>query len=1325
MPTRRMMLEPLEARENPGNLRLDNVVLVDGNNNPISNVVTGQQVVVRAEWTMSGFSTQENYVVRFRLGGVDFDSSVLTTQSGTSTWNWYRYLWIAKPGVNSVTVTVDGASAIAESNEADNSQTFDVTPTTPVGPSIKFVWPVSSKPTQAWKVNNYADIDPRSGFAQDYRGGEFQYDGHDAFDIDTGTHTQMDLGVPIVAIAPGTVTYIEDGYFDRETTGNNRPGNHVWIDHGGGWKALYYHLAANSITVKVGDTVSANQLIGLMGSSGSSTQAHLHFNVYFNNALVETMYSPAAYFATPPVYQGEASPVVIANGVSNEAVWTDFKEGPSNVAVFPTSKGWDAWAWFSVANFPTGQPARIEWYRPNGTLSHFYTHSPSQQRGGSYAWITGAGTYSPHPGLWNVVMTIGGKEVARSQFRVVTGTGEPEVRVRESGVLVVDERTTPFDFGSVASGASAPTKTFTIENHGAEPLNLSGPQLPTGFSFVGSFPSTVNAGSSQTFTVRMDTATAGSKFGSIRFNTNDSDEASYNFLLKGIVTGTVPTGTPTVTVPGPAIAYRQGSAPSLIAPSATIFDTDHPNFGTGQLQVEIVHGGSSFDRLEIRSVGNGVGEVSVSGSQVSFEGAVVGTISGGIGAPMTVTFNGIATPAIAQAVLRNVTYRTVAPTNDLRARFLTVTVTDPDGKFNTGDFKRIVPYVDPVNDAPTVLGVTPQLNPVTESDPNPPGQSVASFLAASVSDPDQFDPIGIAIVGRATGLVGEWQYSLNGGVSWASMGNPSSSAARLLRPTDWVRFVPTTGRGLSNLTYRAWDQTTGVPGGLVDLTLVGATGGSTAYSSGTQIAELMTVPINAAPSFSLGANLTLLEDSSLQSMSNFVTNIDPGRPTELEQIVTFQVATNRPDLFTVPPSIDGDGTLSFELAANANGTATVSVIAKDDGGTAFGGQDTSATQFFDIVIDPVNDTPSFSGGSNITVDEDAAPFQLSGWATNILAGPANESSQEVSFVATASRPELFAAGPEITPSGQLRFTVANNANGTANISVMAFDNGGTANGGSNSSLPQDFSITIRPINDAPIANSDSATVFVGRPVTLPVLFNDTDADGDVLTLVSVSQANHGTVARSGTRLIYTPRTEGFDSFTYTVRDPSGATAVGNVTLTVRDLVAPKVVDVTIGLGAASSTGVMALPRGILPWESATTVSIRFSEIVQVVASDLTVTGLAGPYSLAFRGFNPANRTATWDILTPLPTAGDRLNVRLSGGIVDVSNNSLGAGWTKSLAFLPGDFDGNGVVDARDVAGVKRAVMQRTYNRFADINGDGLLTTADTDRVSLRLGNRLR
>ena len=97
---------------------------------------------------------------------------------------------------------------------------------------------------------------------------------------------------------------------------------------------------------------------------------------------------------------------------------------------------------------------------------------------------------------------------------------------------------------------------------------------------------------------------------------------------------------------------------------------------------------------------------------------------------------------------------------------------------------------------------------------------------------------------------------------------------------------------------------------------------------------------------------------------------------------------------------------------------------------------------------PVNDAPSFIKGADQTVNEDAGAQSVTGWATAISAGPANESSQTVSFQVTGNtNPGLFSAAPAVAPDGTLTYTPAADAFGSATITIQAQDNGGTADGG--------------------------------------------------------------------------------------------------------------------------------------------------------------------------------------------------------------------------------------------------------------------------------------
>ncbi|MCC5608589.1 VCBS domain-containing protein [Nostoc sp. CHAB 5834] len=75
-------------------------------------------------------------------------------------------------------------------------------------------------------------------------------------------------------------------------------------------------------------------------------------------------------------------------------------------------------------------------------------------------------------------------------------------------------------------------------------------------------------------------------------------------------------------------------------------------------------------------------------------------------------------------------------------------------------------------------------------------------------------------------------------------------------------------------------------------------------------------------------------------------------------------------MFSVQPAIDASGNVTYTPAANANGSAVVTAILQDDGGTVNGGVDTSAAQTFTITINPVNDTATISGIATGAITED-------------------------------------------------------------------------------------------------------------------------------------------------------------------------------------------------------------------------------------------------------------------------------------------------------------------------------------------------------------------
>lgn len=111
----------------------------------------------------------------------------------------------------------------------------------------------------------------------------------------------------------------------------------------------------------------------------------------------------------------------------------------------------------------------------------------------------------------------------------------PEITVLLGGTNLADGSAS-VDFGRVTVGDAAPVRTFTIRNDGNGPLTLGRLSLPAGFTLLDAPASGIDKGDTTTFTVRMDSGTIASRSGQISFTTNDADEATFNFTLRGAVT---------------------------------------------------------------------------------------------------------------------------------------------------------------------------------------------------------------------------------------------------------------------------------------------------------------------------------------------------------------------------------------------------------------------------------------------------------------------------------------------------------------------------------------------------------------------------------------------------------------------------------------------------------------------------------------------------------------------------------------------------------------------------------------------------------------------
>lgn len=294
---------------------------------------------------------------------------------------------------------------------------------------------------------------------------------------------------------------------------------------------------------------------------------------------------------------------------------------------------------------------------------------------------------------------------------------------------------------------------------------------------------------------------------------------------------------------------------------------------------------------------------------------------------------------------------------------------------------------------------------------------------------------------------------------------------------------------------------------------------------------LITVTAAPRPPTAQDDAFTLNEDSSFSG--NVVANdFDPDGDSLTVSLVSG--LTNGGTLV-----LNANGTFTYTPAANWSGTDGFTYKVTD----ATGNTDTAVVT---LTVNAVNDAPAAANDTFVT-DEDAplviTPASLLGNDTDIDGGTLTVQSVTNGSHGTVTYDPV---------SGNYTYTPDPNYGGTDTFTYVVSDgNGGTATG--------TVTVTINAKNDPPDAIDDSVVTRENGSVTFDPKANDTDADGDSLEIVpgSIGTPSHGTaVLNADGTITYTPaaRFAGTDTFTYNVKDPSGATdsVPATVTVTVSD-----------------------------------------------------------------------------------------------------------------------------------------------------------------------------
>ncbi|HHK8525597.1 TPA: tandem-95 repeat protein [Vibrio parahaemolyticus] len=304
--------------------------------------------------------------------------------------------------------------------------------------------------------------------------------------------------------------------------------------------------------------------------------------------------------------------------------------------------------------------------------------------------------------------------------------------------------------------------------------------------------------------------------------------------------------------------------------------------------------------------------------------------------------------------------------------------------------------------------------------------------------------------------------------------------------------------------------------------------------------ELNLKDLTISASVSDGVNPTASDSDSL------IVNRVNDAPT-VENAIADQVLSEDFDAYTIDLNEvfkDSDSSLEFSVSGNnsiqisiVSGVATITPTADWNGSetltfTATDPSGESISQTVNFTVAPVADIVADS----VTVVEDTPTI------IKVLGNDTFEGDDKVVSLDTNNGPANGTVS--INPDGSVTYTPNDNYHGTDSFTYIV-----TSGGVSESTT---VSVDVTPVNDAPVAKDDIATTQEDTAVTIDVLSNDTDVDGDKLSIQSASVPEaQGKVEIVDGKLVFTPA-ENFNGqaeITYTVTDGQ-LTDEAKVTVTV-------------------------------------------------------------------------------------------------------------------------------------------------------------------------------
>ena len=275
-------------------------------------------------------------------------------------------------------------------------------------------------------------------------------------------------------------------------------------------------------------------------------------------------------------------------------------------------------------------------------------------------------------------------------------------------------------------------------------------------------------------------------------------------------------------------------------------------------------------------------------------------------------------------------------------------------------------------------------------------------------------------------------------------------------------------------------------------------------------------------------------------------------------------------------TINPDGTVHYVPDAQYGGPDAFDYTVTDNAALT----DTGSVA---VTVTPINDQP-------VAVDDTASTPEGTSTLIDVRANDTDVDGNTLTISSVGSPSH----GTAVIEAGQVRYAPTADYVGPDSF-------GYTVGDGAGGSASATVSITVTAVNHPPVAVDDAATTPEDVSRLINVLANDTDVDGNTLTISSVGSPTHGTALIEAGQVRYTPAVDYFgpDSFQYTVSDGAGGTDTASVAVTVTDVPEPTSMHVGDLDGSATMKGKNWTAR----------VTIRVENATHGALANATVTGV--------------------------------------------------------------------------------------------------------------------